>query len=93
MSAERLHDVHDSAYGIKARYTNADACLRRLRDIARGDIANYFATKGITRFTNDPIGIGREGEREGHCYQWLPRETTMRGPGPNGASGEAALHE
>ena len=32
-------------------------------------------------------------EREGDCYQRLPRETTLRGPGPNGAIGEAALHE
>ena len=32
-------------------------------------------------------------EREGDCYQRVPRETTLRGPGPNGAIGEAALHE
>ena len=62
-------------------------------NIARGDIANDFATKAITRFTNDPIGIGREGDREGHCYQRLPRETNTRGPSPNGANGETALHE
>ena len=72
----------------------SEAWAKRL-DIARGDITNYFATKAITRFTNDRIGIGRERERErkGHCYQRLPRETTLRGPGPNGAIGEAALHE
>ena len=61
--------------------------------IARGGLASYFANEAITRFANDPIDIGREREREGHWYQRLPRETTLRGPGPNGAIGEAALHE
>ena len=33
-------------------------------DIARGDLANYFAKEAITRFANDPIDIERERERE-----------------------------
>ena len=35
----------------------------------------------------------RSAEAKRHCYQRLPRETTLCGHGPNGAIWEAALHE
>ena len=31
--------------------------------IARSDLASYFAKEAITRFANDPSGIGRERQR------------------------------
>ena len=56
-------------------------------DIARGDIANYFANEAITRFANDPIGIGRERER-GIATKGSPGKLPCVDPAPTGPSGK-----
>ena len=47
----------------------------------------------IRAIDNDPINIEREIVKEGDSNQRFPWETTLRGPGPDGAIGEAVLHE
>ena len=55
--------------------------------IARGDLASYSAKEVITRFANDPIGIGRERQR-GIATKGSPGKLPCVNLAPTGPTGK-----